>query len=138
MRGKPFVVGNTSGEGRPLGSRNKRTVFAEMMESHGEAVIKQCQVLAMKGDPTALRLCIERLVAPCKSSTKPFRLPSVKTTADVGKALQAVLKLVARGRLSAQEGEALAAILDNQRTALETEEFAMRLRALEEKSREKS
>jgi len=27
----------------------------EAMENHGEAIIKQCQVLALKGDATALR-----------------------------------------------------------------------------------
>ena len=68
MRGRPFERGNKISKGRPPGSRNQRTVFAEMMDSHGEALIKQCQVMALKGDATALRLCIERLLPPCKPS----------------------------------------------------------------------
>jgi hypothetical protein len=64
MRGRPFERGNKLGKGRPSGSRNQRTVFAEMMDRHGVAVIKQCLVRALqKGDPTAMRLCMERLAA---------------------------------------------------------------------------
>src|SRR6266699_188846 len=82
MRGKPFEPGNKMGKGRPPGSRNQRTVFSQMMDSHGEALIKQCQVLALKGDPTALRLCLERLLPPCKPSNNRFLLPAVKTASD--------------------------------------------------------
>jgi hypothetical protein len=39
---------------------------------------------------------------------------------------------VARGRLSAQEGEAITSMLERQRRALETEEFGARLKAVEE------
>jgi hypothetical protein len=136
MRGRPFETGNKMGRGRRPGSRNKRTLFAELMQGHGEAIIKQCQILAMKGDPTALKLCIERLVAPCKSSTSRFRLPPLLTVSDLVKALPRVMQEVARGRLSAQEGKAIACMLDSQRRALETEEFDARLRALEQNSTE--
>src|SRR5216684_3706264 len=86
------------------------------------------------GDPTALRLCMERLLPPCKPSNNRFQLPAMKTASDVGLALQSVLQEVARGRLSAQEGEAIAAILENHRRAIETEEFGKRLQALEEQA----
>jgi hypothetical protein len=132
MRGRPFETGNKMGRGRRPGSRNKRTLFAELMQGHGEAIIKQCQILAMKGDPTALKLCIERLVAPCKSSTSRFRLPPLLTVSDLVKALPRVMQEVAQGRLSAQEGEAIASMLDSQRRALETEEFDARLKAIEQ------
>lgn len=137
MRGRPFERGNKMGKGRPRGSRNQRTVFSEMMDSHGEALIKQCQVQALKGDPTALRLCMERLLPPCKPSNNRFLLPTVKTASDVGLALQSVLQEVARGRLSGQEGEAIAAILENHRRAIETEEFGKRLQTLEQKQSER-
>jgi hypothetical protein len=131
MRGKPFEGGNTFGQGRPRGSRNKRTVLMELMEDHGEALIKQCQVLALKGDPTALRLCMERLMPPCRASNNKFRMPPMKTMADLVKALPAVAQQVARGRLSAQEGEAISRIIENQRRTIESVEFEKRLQALE-------
>ena len=132
MRGRPFETGNKVGRGRRPGSRNRRTLFAEMMEDHGETIIKQCQVQALKGDPTAMKLCIERLVAPCKSSRSRFRLPPLRTVSDLVKALPHIMQEVSRGRLSAQEGEAITSMLESQRRALETEEFDARLKALEQ------
>ena len=97
-------------------------------------MIKQCQVLAMKGDPTALRLCMERLMPPCKASSNRFRFPAVKTAADIGKALESVLQEVARGRLTAQEAQAIATVLESHRRTIESEEFAKRLEAVEQKT----
>jgi len=102
-----------------------------LMEDRGEAMIKQCQLLALKGDPTALRLCMERLMPPCRASLNKFRLPPMKTMADLGKALPAVAREVARGRLSAQDGEAFSRMIEAQRRTIESEEFEKRLRALE-------
>lgn len=132
MRGQPFQMGNKLGPGRPRGSRNKTTVFLEALEKNGVALIQQCQALAFKGDVTALRLCIERLVPVAKAANSRFRLPPVGTTEELAKALPALVKAVARGQLSAQEGEAIASMLDSQRKAIEAQEFAARLQALEQ------
>jgi hypothetical protein len=131
MRGKPFEVGNTFGKGRPRGSRNERTALVELMKDHGEAIIKQCQVLALKGDRTALRLCMERLIPPCEAANSRFRLPPMKTMADLKKALAAVGQEVARGRLSAEEGELMSRMIASQGRIIDSVEFEKRLRALE-------
>jgi hypothetical protein len=131
MRGKPFEAGNKIGRGRPRGSRNKRTKLVELMEDHGEALIKQCQVLAFKGDPTALRLCMERVMAPCKATNNRFRLPPMQTMADLVQAMPVVAQEVARGRINAQEGEAVSRMIESQRRTIESEEYEKRLRALE-------
>ena len=60
-----------------------------------------------------------------------FRLPPLHTVSDLVKALPNIMREVARGRLSAQEGEAIARMLDSQRRAIETEEFDARLKAIE-------
>jgi hypothetical protein len=90
------------------------------MEDSGEAMIKQCKVLAYKGDPTALRLCIERLLQPCRPSNHRFHLPAVKTLRDLEKALPVVLKQVAKGQLSAREGESISRTLESQRRTVES------------------
>src|SRR5260370_21634732 len=104
MGGRPFGRGNKIGKGRPPGSRNQRTVFAEMMDSHGEALIKQCQVLALKGDPTALRLCLERLLPPCKPSNNRFLLPAVETARHVGVAPPSVFQAASAGARDGARG----------------------------------
>ena len=76
--------------------------------------------------PTAQRLCMERLLPPCKPLNNRFRLPAVKTAADLGPAWQSVAKQVALGKLSAQDGEAMASMLDMRRKAIESEQLAPR------------
>jgi len=133
MPGKAFKPGNKVGRGRPRGSRNKRTIFQEAFESHGEAIIKQVQMQAFKGDPTAMRLWIERLSPPSKAPNPKFRLPPVKSLLDVAPAIATVMQQVARGRLSPQEGAGVVAMLVNDRPATETEDMEKRLRAVEER-----
>jgi hypothetical protein len=137
MSGRPFEPGNKMGKGRPPGSRNKKTIFQEALEEHGVPIIKQCKVLALKGDHVALRLVVERLVAPCTAPGNRFRLGPVRTAADLVKALPTVMQEVARGRLSAQEAEAMARTMESHRRNLDGEEFYARLRVVEQRLAER-
>src|SRR3954464_5825659 len=98
-RGRPFQPGNKCGRGRPRGSRNKRILaWEEMLGEHGEALVKKCVVMAMQGDRAAMRLCMERLVPPCKQSPAQFPLPSFTTAAELVRAQAAVLDASSRGQ----------------------------------------
>ena len=78
MRGKPFEPGNTCGRGRPKGSRNQATIALQhMLDGHGEAITKKCALMALQGDPVALRLCMDRLLAPRREPPAKFRLAPV-------------------------------------------------------------
>ena len=58
---KPGQSGNPSG--RPKGARNKSTVAAEaLLDGESEALTRRCIDLEMEGDPTALRLCLSRIL----------------------------------------------------------------------------
>ncbi len=132
MRGKPFEPGNTCGRGRPKGSRNQATIALQhMLDGHGEAITKKCALMALQGDPVALRLCMDRLLAPRREPPAKFRLAPVTTAGEVAAAVDAVLQAVAAGRLTPAEGERIAAILEGRRRVIETEEHERRLQKLE-------
>jgi hypothetical protein len=131
--GKPFQPGNTFGRGRPQGSRNKATIaLQQLLEGHGESITRRCALLALQGDPTALRLSMERLIAPRKDQPVKLKLPPVTTAAEVAAAVGIVLEAVAGGQLTPAEGQMIAAILEGRRKVIETEEHEARIRALEE------
>ena len=135
MPGKLFEPGNQMGKGRPSGSANKTTMLQELLDKGGEEIVKKVTRLALDADPTALRLCMERLI-PAARTVKPcFALPPVETAADLTKAIAAVLEAVSEGELSPQEGESVTRIIESQRRAIGTEGFEARIRALE-KARE--
>ena len=133
MRGKPFQLGNRMGKGRPPGSRNKRTIYQEALESHALPIINKVKLLALAPnyDRTFLRLCFEGVVAKAKPPNSSFPLPRIRTPADLPNALSAVERAVASGRLSAQEGLAMVQMIEGHQRSFETVEFDQRIRAIE-------
>ena len=86
-RGRPFQPGNSFGRGRPHGSRNSATIaLQKLLDGHGEAITKKCALLALQGDPTALRLCMDRLLSPRKEQPVRFKVGPVTTAAEVAAA----------------------------------------------------
>jgi hypothetical protein len=132
-RGKPFLVRNTQGRGRPKGSPNKTTaIWQGLVGQYGEAVQRKCLALALQGDPTALRLCMERMVAPVRNPPVHLRLPSVDTQADIAKAMNAVLQAAARGQITPEQAETLSHVVETRRRVLETLELEARIKEAED------
>ena len=133
MRGRPFQPGNKYGRGRPPGSRNKiARACQETLENYAESLMKKCVYMASQGNPTAMRLCIERLMPARRHRTLNFKLPVIKTLADVDAASEKVVSGVARGQLTPPEGQVVFLILEGRRRVLETQELDQRIRVLEE------
>ena len=73
--GKPFRPGNRFGKGRPTGSRNTATLALQaLLDGDGEAIMRKAIRLAKAGNETALRLCLERLIAPRKERLVRLKL----------------------------------------------------------------
>ncbi len=119
-------------KGRPPGSRNKSTVyFEQLLSEQGEALVQKTVQLALKGDTTALRLCLERICPPRKERTVEFPLPVIGGTASVSAILTSIVTGVSEGHLTASEGESLARIVETQIRVAEIEDFGRRLSDLE-------
>lgn len=126
------VSGNPSG--RPKGSRNRSTLLAEaLLESESEALMRKAIDLAKGGDPTALRLCIERLVPRRVETSIDFELPAIREAKDAVLALSCIIEAVARGELTARESESLVNLVQATIKALEVLDLDRRLTALEER-----
>jgi hypothetical protein len=133
MRGKPFQPGNKYGCGRPPGSRNQVASRSQtILEEHAEILMKKCLHMALEGDVMAMRLCVERLIPVRRQRVVRFKMPSVGTMAEVDTASQAVVKGVSRGQLTPDEGKAFTGMLEGRRKIIETDQFVVRLEALEE------
>src|SRR6516165_11199216 len=104
---RPGQSGNPAG--RPKGARNRSTIAAEsLLEGEAEALTRKAVELALAGDTTALRLCIERLVPPRKDRLIEFAVPTITSAHDAAKAISAVLAAVAEGRITPAEAAAVA------------------------------
>ena len=127
---QPGQSGNP--KGRPQGSRNKASILAqELLDSEVETLVRRCIDLALAGDQTALRLCLERLLPPRKDMPISLALPKVETPADLIKALSAVFAAVTAGELTPMEAAPLGQLLEGLRRSIETNSLDERLEQLE-------
>ena len=118
---RPGQSGNPAG--RPKGARNRSTIAAEsLLEGEAEALTRKAIALALAGDTTALRLCIERLVPPRKDRPIAFELPPIASAADVANAVAAVLQAVAEGRVTPSEAMAVTGLIEVLGRAIPTTE----------------
>jgi hypothetical protein len=130
VRGRPFVKGRSGNpRGRPVGRRNNKTLAAAaLLDGESEALTRKAVELALAGDPTALRLCIERILPPCRERAVRFELPPIENAADVSAAMNAVTAALARGIITPGEAERIANVVETFVRAIDTtkrREFAV-------------
>jgi hypothetical protein len=122
VRGRPFEKGRSGNPaGRRLGSRNKATLAAAaLLAGESEALTRTAVELALAGDPTAMRLCIERILPPCRERAVKFSLPPIESTDDISAAMQAVTAALARGQITPGEAATIAGVVDTFSRAIDT------------------
>jgi len=132
-RFQPGKSGNPRGRSR--GSRNRATLLAaSLLEGQAQDLVQQAIGLALAGDVVALRLCVERILAPRRLERVQFAMPPLATVDDAGKALAAIAAAVAKGDLAPAEAGDLAALVHSFVRAIEAHEFDLRLAEVEKAS----
>jgi hypothetical protein len=119
--------------GRPAGRRNNATLISEAMFDAEAATLTRTAIdLALDGNATALRLCLQRLLAPRRERPVGFALPPIENAGDIVAAMAAVTAAVADGTLSPSDAYALSQTVDTFLRAIDARDFEARLRKLEE------
>jgi hypothetical protein len=104
-----------------------------LLEGEAEGLTRKAVELALNGDTTALRLCLERIMPPRKDKPVSFTLPNMTSAKDVAQASEAILKAVSDGDLTPLEGASVMALAESYRKTLETTDLESRIEALEAK-----
>ena len=99
------------------------------LEGEAEALTRRCVELALAGDTTAMRLCLDRLLP--KGRAVRLHLP-LRTLADLDAATEAVAGALAEGAIVLDEVATLTGLIEARRRLLETTELERRLAALEQ------
>jgi len=121
VRGRPFEKGRSGNPaGRRPGSRNRATLAAAaLLAGEAEALTRAAVELALAGDPTAMRLCIERILTPCRERTVKFLLPPIESVGDISAAMQAVTSALAKGDITPGEAATIAGVVETFARAIE-------------------
>jgi hypothetical protein len=91
-----------------------------LLAGESEALTRKAVQLALAGDPTAMRLCVERLLPPCRERTVKFTLPPIESVSDVSAAMRAVTAALAKGNITPGEAATIAGVVETFARAIET------------------
>ena len=104
-----FLPGNSGGAGRPKGSRNKVTIACEeLLEGEGEKLTRKAIDLALSGDTTALKICLDRIMPARKGRPLP-KLERKEGENPVETLLRAVLD----GHVTPEEGRDVVSMVES-------------------------
>jgi hypothetical protein len=136
-RFKPGQSGNPAG--KPKGTHHKATLAMEaLLDGEAEALTRKAVEMALAGDTTALRLCMDRIAPPRRDRPISFTLPKLETAADAVKAASAILEAVAGGDITPGEAAELGKLVEAFARTLEVSELEDRISRLEERTRQRS
>ena len=137
VRGRPFEKGRSGNPaGRRAGSLHKTTeAAAALLAGESEALTRRAVELALEGDPTAMRLCLERILPACRERSVKFALPPIESASDIAAAMKAVTSALADGEITPGEAGRIAAVVDTFVRAIDASDFDRRLQELEDASK---
>lgn len=122
------VSGNLAG--KPRGARHKTTQAAlSLLDGESQAITRKAVELALEGDVTALRLCLERIIPALKSVSPQMQIFSSSNTLT-GQA-QDFINAAANGDISADTATQMISALANVARIEEFENVKHRLESLE-------
>lgn len=114
------------------GSTNRATRAAELLlDGEAAALTRKAVEMALAGDPAALRLCLDRTVAPRRERSVELALPPIRDAADILGAIEVIAGAVGRGAITPGEGFALSQMIETFLRAIDASDFENRLQVLE-------
>ena len=105
-----------------------------IMEADAETISRKAVELALGGDLTAIRIVLDRLVAPRRDRPVEIALPKIVAASDLVAAASAIVEAIAEGTVTPSEAAALSTAVSGVAKAVETFELAERLTRLEEQT----
>ena len=129
-----FLPGNRANpHGRPKGSLNQATIFARaLLEESAPAVARKAIEEAKQGNSIAMKLVLDRTIAPAQDRAVNLNLPDPGGVPDdILASHTSLVQAMATGEITPQEALIISQVLEARRRSWETTHFARRISKLE-------
>ena len=114
--------------GRPRGIKDKRTFFAEILDSYKDALLDKAMTMALDGNEQLLRLFLDRLL-PAKPKDDPVNL---NLNGTIGERTAQVMSCLATGGVSPMQANELLNCIEKETEIINNADVEKRLAMLEE------
>jgi hypothetical protein len=111
MSFQPGQSGNPAG--RAVGSSNRKTLAAEAaLFDRARELVDELVDRAKRGEPAAMRLCMERILPVGRGRPLPIELPSIRSNEDALAAADVIMDALKEGAVSAREAVDLLRVVE--------------------------
>jgi hypothetical protein len=101
------------------------------LDEYAPHLMRKCIALAMQGNQSTMRMCMERISPARRGAIVAVNLPPIKTAGDVDKAAENVTQAIRRGDLTPAEWAIMMNILESRSRVIERVQLESRLEKLE-------
>lgn len=117
--------------GRPKGKPNQSTVIAkDLLSQNSEALMQRLIDLALEGDMTALKICIDRICPPLKAQSQPVTI-DYNSNQGLTETAKQILQQVTQGHIPPDIGTQLINSIMTITRTKDIEEIQKRIEAIE-------
>lgn len=107
-RGRPWVKGQSGNPaGRPARAHTTARVAEYLIGQKTIPLTKKLIALALDGDKTAMRLCLDRIAPPRRDADEWLGLALAEDTDELREVMNAVANAAEKGAITAAQSEAL-------------------------------
>jgi hypothetical protein len=125
----PWVPGQS---GNPEGRRTGQTaMLREMLDPHLPELFNRVLLMALAGDPTSVKLLVERVWPALKAQTAPVSLPDLSPDSPLVQQGQLVMRAIASGDVTPDVGGELMGCIATLAGLKAVDELEARIKALE-------
>ena len=130
MTFKKGESGNPAGRPRKSGVRLKE--LRDRISEHGEELLDKAIAMALEGEVSMLRYCIDKILPSYRSVDCPVELSEVSGRRSLYRKALAIVDRIAEGEITASEGKDLLTSVSEVYKIKEYSEFEKRLAKIEE------
>ena len=117
--------------GNPAGRKPGAERVRQLLEPKRDELINKAVELALAGDVTALRICIDRLAPPPRAEAAPIKIPGVMSSKTPAENARAIVGAAGKGLISTDNAAMMLGAIANAAKIIEVDELAVRIAALE-------
>jgi hypothetical protein len=103
----------------------------QLLDGQAEHLMQKLVELAQAGNVAALRMALDRVCPPRKGQPVDIVMPPIKSPEDLFPAIASIWTAIREGHLTPDEASALSVVVDRSIQAIQLEDHAKRIAALE-------